>query len=549
MADSTGSLSNKSILLVLLIFASTILLIAFFIIVLDPGAAENPAGYHLTDPSLAEGRKLAEFYCSSCHKFPEPDLLPKSTWETETLPAMAPLLGITQHENIYYSSILNRSQLQYLPPDYYPDEPVLSSEEWQKVLDYYTGVAPDFLSPSIRDPEIIRDSLFFASHLPNFISDRPPIVTSIKFDRDYRRIYVSNASENAFMIFDDQLELVKRLPINSPIANIEFIGESENSASRTLLFTYIGHLDPSDAPLGSAALGWYKPESDDADMNSDLLLDNLTRPVESKFADLNGNGKLDLLVAEFGNHTGKFSWFENQDDSYSDNPNILVDAPGCMQSYVMDFTGNGLNDIIVLCAQVDQSIYLFENLGDANFNKKTLLEFNITAGSSSFELIDINGNGHLDILYTSGDNADYSKVFKPYHGVYIFINDGNFNFTEEWFYPVNGAYRAITSDFNNNGHLDIAVISYFADYYRSPEEGFLLFLNSGELNFTPYHHPAASAGRWLTMDIADFTGNGFDDILLGNFPYGPSPPDHLSQRRWEETPLFLLLENQADLIQ
>ena len=49
-------------------------------------------------------------------------------------------------------------------------------------------------------------------------------------------------------------------------------------------------------------------------------------------------------------------------------------------------------------------------------------------GSSYLELADMNNDGHLDILYTNGDNADYSYVLKKYHGLRIFINDGKNQF-------------------------------------------------------------------------------------------------------------------------
>ena len=41
---------------------------------------------------------------------------------------------------------------------------------------------------------------------------------------------------------------------------------------------------------------------------------------------------------------------------------------------------------------------------------------------------DFNKDGLKDIIYTCGDNADYSMVLKPYHGVYIFLNEGESRF-------------------------------------------------------------------------------------------------------------------------
>ncbi|WP_372639001.1 FG-GAP repeat domain-containing protein, partial [Fodinibius sp.] len=101
-------------------------------------------------------------------------------------------------------------------------------------------------------------------------------------------------------------------------------------------------------------------------------------------------------------------------------------------------------------------------------------------------------------------------------------------------------------DFNNDGRLDIAVIAFYADYENHPEEGFVLFKNEGNMKFIPYHHPDASAGRWITMDIADWNDDGNKDILLGNFSEGSfNTPDSL-QAEWQAGPYFLLLENQQE---
>lgn len=47
---------------------------------------------------------------------------------------------------------------------------------------------------------------------------------------------------------------------------------------------------------------------------------------------------------------------------------------------------------------------------------------------------DFNGDGKLDIVYVNGDNFDYSRVLKPYHGIRILENDGKNNFHERYFF-------------------------------------------------------------------------------------------------------------------
>jgi hypothetical protein len=160
-----------------------------------------------------------------------------------------------------------------------------------------------------------------------------------------------------------------------------------------------------------------------------------------------------------------------------------VPHPGAIKAYVNDYNHDGLPDIIALFAQGDESVFLFTNKGDATFDAKQVLRFPPSYGSSYFELDDFNKDGYPDIVYTCGDNADYSPVLKPYHGVYIFLNDGKNNFTQSFFYPLNGCYKAIAKDFDNDGDLDLATISFFADYKNHPEEGFVYLKNNGNLNF------------------------------------------------------------------
>ncbi len=53
------------------------------------------------------------------------------------------------------------------------------------------------------------------------------------------------------------------------------------------------------------------------------------------------------------------------------------------------------------------------------------------------------------------------------------------SFNQKYFFPINGCYKAMARDFDGDGDLDIATISFFADYEHQPEEGFVYLENKG----------------------------------------------------------------------
>lgn len=492
---------------------------------------------------IEEGKRLSIHHCSSCHLYAGPDLLPKETWEEQTLPHMGPQLGVFEHNGHRYPV----EQTPNLPENYYPSDPQLNNEEWQKIIDYYLTSAPEELVNEQDYQPIITDSLFFKARTPEFREQStPPMVSAIRLDNVNNLIYLSDASNSMFYVFDQELAFKDRYELSSAISDIRFTNESNIPGRRELLTTYIGDVNPTDALSGFIQEVWYDPDTEQGG-SGEMFAEEMARPVQSQFADFNKDGNRDMLVNEFGHRAGGLYLINNVEDESAREKEVLVDQPGCVESHILDYNGNGWPDIFVLCTQLDQSIYLLENKGEGNFEHKRLLQFPITYGSSSFKLYDFNGDGHLDILYTSGDNADYSITYKSYHGIYIYMNDGNDNFTQKWFYPVNGAYDAVAGDFDKDGHTDIASISFFANYQEKPEEGFVFFKGEEELSFKPYNHPAASSGRWIAMDVSDWNGDGFDDIILGNFSRGPTRVADEIQNDWMQGPHFLLLENMAGI--
>jgi hypothetical protein len=144
-----------------------------------------------------------------------------------------------------------------------------------------------------------------------------------------------------------------------------------------------------------------------------------------------------------------------------------------------------------------------------------LARFPPVYGSMYFSLHDFNNDGKLDILYVNGDNFDYSRIPKPYHGIRILENDGKNNFHERYFFPIHGAAQAVVADFDKDGDLDIMTASNFADAARHPERGVMYFENVGPYTFKPYAFSIAAGNQWNVMTAADLNRDGWLDVIVG----------------------------------
>lgn len=490
----------------------------------------NHAHPEITDDQIDQGKILATQYCQGCHLLPDPSLLDSKHWQQGDLPYMGPFLGVFGYLFDKYPSSRND---RFLPADFYPSKPLLSPDQWQLLMDYYLATSPDSLPAQNRLLPIQEGLTLFRAEWSG-LSYPNPATCYLQVDTTtpLPSILMGDAIQKKLYRLDGHLEVEDSLELPGAVVGMDLSHGFMTACD-------IGYLNPNNGKFGKALKISIAPGAKMV-LDTMPMFDSLARPVQITAADLNQDGLTDYLVCEFGNMTGALSWMENKGNGKFER-HVIRAVPGAIKAYVQDYNHDGLPDIWVLFAQGDEGIFLFTNLGHGRFSQREVLRFPPIYGSSYFELDDFNHDGYPDILYTCGDNADYSKVLKPYHGVYIFLNDGHNNFSQKYFFPINGCYKAIARDFDGDGDLDIATIAYFPDYARQPEEGFVYLENKGNFAFKPYSLAETQVGRWLTMDAADLDGDGKIDILLGNFSVGPSFIK--SAQDFKKGPAFLVLKN------
>ena len=479
------------------------------------------------DTSKAD-EALAKAKCGSCHQYPGPSLLDKKTWESSVLPEMALMMGLPDY--VAQIRTLDSNDRKQIPP-----APLLTDVEYERIKAFFVQYAPDQLT--------IPNVAAGVETLPDWFAQEPiklerqreiPHITSVAIDVLNGRILAGDEQNHTLWMFGKDGSPQLRLSNQPAISHID-------PTPTGALVTYIGEsVKPVWVPVGRAdqlTIGAGTPGFTN-------LLTGLNRPAQIVQADLNGDGKPETISCEFGFATGGLSVWATAGGKLVKT--VLDSSPGAIRAVVTDWDKDGKPDIVGQFAQGNERIVLFRNTGNLTFEPTTLLQFPPVYGSSYFELADLNGDNQPDIIYTCGDNADLSQVLKPYHGVYVYQNQGNNKFRQTFFQPMSGAYQVLARDLDGDGVLELAAIAFYADN-RVKEPLTFTILRRENDTYVPYTLPINTLGRWLAMDAADLDADGDVDIVLGNHPSSPSPGLH--RKEWYDGPSLLILRNKNGRIQ
>lgn len=508
------------------------LLAAAFVIGAVLLTRRHPTQPPRADPQIAPsnsrvtGRIAAQSYCQTCHAVPDPETLDRKTWRDELLPKMRYFTGLTP-PNTNFSRDLD----VLLAGNVLPKAPLMTEKTWDAIVDYYVSAAPEKLA-STQEEEIAVGLKHFTA-VPARFRRGPPHTTLVKIIPAMRMLMMGDAQSQGVDFLDPNGALRSSVELgNIPVGMTE--------TEEAFYFAAIGHFFPREEPRGQL-LALARTATG---LRREAILSDLPRTTDVQFADLNGDGRMDCTLCMYGNFIGRFSWFETTATGRREE-HVLLDKPGAIRCAVHDFNGDGNRDLAVLVAQAEESMFLFVNDGRGRFTKHRAFQRQPSWGHSGFELADFDGDGQMDLLVTNGDNGDFSTApTKPYHGIRIYRNQGDLRFEESWFFHLNGAYQALARDFDQDGDLDIAAISFFPDYEKSPRESFVYLENQGGLHFTASTFRECISGRWLTMDAGDLDGDGDDDIVLGSLVKMPSPVPDFLKKAWDENgPSVMILRN------
>ncbi|MGZ8938790.1 MAG: FG-GAP repeat domain-containing protein [Limisphaerales bacterium] len=503
-----------------ILLRARLLLLIFLVQFSDSILAAVPGGLPVSDEMLARTA------CSACHLFPDPRLLDKTIWPEHIFPKMRLYMGLDKVD-------LNVSQdaVRLNQAGYFPAAPMIPESSWNRITNWYMAKAPAPSKTPSRNDQIPLGMENFKVVAPKQRRE-PPLTTMVQIDAVEKVVFTADANAQALDVLGPGGELLNSSPIGNIITTMQRSGKDYYVGA-------IGHFFPNEEPRGQV----FFLERTEKGLERHVILTNLPRVAHIELGDFNKDGKTDFALSMFGFLLGRFSWFEHL-GGHAYKEHVLYNKPGAVKSVAHDFNKDGHLDIAVLFGQDTDGMLLFTNDGKGNFKQSDIFRRAPVYGHSYFELADFNGDGEMDLLVTNGDNGDYESPPKPYHGVRIFLNKGG-KFEEAYFFPQHGAFKAVARDFDSDGDLDIASISYFPDYDSSPRESFVLLENKGGLKFTPSTFRQCIGGRWLTMDANDIDGDGDIDIVLASMIRMPTIVPAFLKEMWEkQSPSVLYLINQ-----
>lgn len=474
----------------------------------SPTAEKATTGTTTSRPLTQETKNKIERFCSDCHPLPLPETFPKAAWPEE----------VRQGYDFYVQA--KRSDLP---------EPLRHD-----TIRYFQELAPDKVivprADSLSEP---ASPVKFELGPSLLTAEESPATAHLVWDKSQRSLYFTDMRVGKLYRWapgEDWTTKSIRLD-HGPIA------QGKNTCRVHLCdWNQDGKQDYLQGELGSFPVGDHQNGrvtlalgQDDGSVQTHVLVEGIGRVVQAVPIDYDEDGDLDVLVAEFGwIKTGALRLLRNPGGPIEQakmKMETIDSRHGVLGVEVADIDNNGKPDFVVAFGQEFESTELYLNQGSGNFERQILHVLpDPSYNSSSFQIVDVDQDGKLDVVHTCGDTMD-AYIAKPYHGLRWFRNQGERRWENRELGLLVGALQSTVADFDGDGDMDIAGVGMFPKANQDGPGAYdsvCWWEQQADLTFVRHsierdhcYHAACVA--------ADIDNDGRVDLVVGEWPNEQDP--------------------------
>ncbi len=230
--------------------------------------------------------------------------------------------------------------------------------------------------------------------------------------------------------------------------------------------------------------------------------------------DLNGDGHADVVFAQEQDRSGygvESILFWGAEDGWNASPDVEFATSGASGVEAVDVDDDGLLDLVFACYRdadmtTDSLVFLQDSAGFCGTEPDHYLE---TVGARAVAPGDLDDDGNLDLVFACHhDGESYAVDSRVYWGQ----AGGGFGPVPTEL-PTLGAMDVEVADLDGDGHLDIV----FANN-RNATSGYLseayVYLNDGSGGFGPLPSVNLPTEGATAVEVADLDGTGHMDLVF-----------------------------------
>lgn len=242
-----------------------------------------------------------------------------------------------------------------------------------------------------------------------------------------------------------------------------------------------------------------------------LIADDLKSPFGVEAADVDGDGRLDVIVS--ASDTNSLSWYGRIGPSWQSHT-IDTNLNHPLGIAVADLDRDGDGDVVATSGN-DAKIFWYSNDGHGVFQRR-IVDANLT-NPRDVKVADLDNDGDLDIAAAAA--SDNSTA--------VYLNDGAQNFTRQVLQTGFIGAAIDIGDYDRSGVPDI-VVAYNSSRSSDPDVVAYQFQSGGTFASSTL---VASLHNVTAVRLADVDRDGALDLLVGSDTPGDTSPLALFMNR------------------